>query len=49
MTFLKVSSKNFWGLPNVDISMSLKTLSELKGRVERAEKSQLAAWTYNSF
>ena len=48
MIFLKVSSKNFWGLPNVDISMSLKTLSELKGRVERAEKSQLAAWTYNS-
>ena len=49
MIFLKVSSKNFWGLPNVDISMSLKTLSELKGRVERAEKSLLAAWTYNSF
>lgn len=49
MTFLKVSSKNFWGLPNVDIYMSLKTLSELKGRVERAEKSELAAWTYNSF
>lgn len=49
MIFLKVSSKNFWGLPNVDISMSLKTLSELKGRVERAEKSQLAARTYNSF
>ena len=48
MTFLKVSSKKFWGLLNVDIYISLETLSELKGRVERAEKSELAAWTYNS-
>lgn len=32
----------------MDIYISLETLSELKGRVERAEKSELAAWTYNS-
>ena len=46
VTFLKVSSKNTpHRQPNVDIYISLKILSELKRIAERAEESELVAYT----